>query len=86
MDRDTIKAAMMGDAEAAIKCTEAEYLLPCPFCGGSCKIVSADGFGHIVMCGKCSHYRSPWSDNKKNLILMHNIRTNLRELMKGAGE
>jgi len=32
-DEKTIDAAMLGDPEAAAKCTEARYAIPCPFCG-----------------------------------------------------
>lgn len=31
---DKIKAALMGDPDAAAECTAAGVAIPCPFCGG----------------------------------------------------
>lgn len=51
---DDIKLALLGDKEAAKRLTEAEVLLPCPFCGGEGGLDSEFPAGYFwVLCTGC---------------------------------
>ena len=51
MDND-VRAALLGDHEAAKRLTEKGVLLGCPFCGGEA-FVSGQGDRKWVECDKC---------------------------------
>ena len=56
MNKD-IRAAMLGDQDAAKRLTEAEVLVPCPWCGGTPKVTTFDRWiVYECACGETKTY------------------------------
>lgn len=79
MDDKTIRA-MIGDAEAAKRCTEAGVALPCPFCGEIPEMVTTDVImdtqikgGYAMFCN--TPFCSPYADITGNNLIAGGYRT-----------
>lgn len=56
LDNNTIRRALAGDEEAQLECTDAEYVLPCPFCMSSASLfycTTMEGWAVTCENGDC---------------------------------
>lgn len=65
MDND-VRAALLGDHEAAKRLTEKGALLPCPWCGRvpDVEYDTMEPFEYVVFCGDCGVMPSTSEDEK----------------------
>ena len=77
------KRAILGDHEAAKRLTDAEVVLPCPFCNGSADIEydTIEPYQFVAYCQNCGVYEGTY-DTEKQARLAWNTRAPSAEEME----